>query len=100
VVGEPVQVHDMFEIVERDGATLGWASSAILLMIILFLFRSLRWMLLPILIVQVSLLWTRATLVLTGLSLSMVSSMLDSLVTIIGIATVMHLTILYRELRL
>ncbi len=99
VVGEPVQVHDMFDIVERDGAVLGWASSGILLVIILFLFRSLRWMLLPIVIVRVSLLWTRAVLVLSGIRLSMVSSMLDSLVTIIGIATVMHITITYRTYR-
>ncbi|WP_237228045.1 efflux RND transporter permease subunit [Rubinisphaera sp. JC750] len=99
VVGEPVQVHDMFEIVERDGALLGWASSGILLCIILFLFRSLRWMILPILIVRVSLLWTRAALVLSGIRLSMVSSMLDSLVTIIGIATMMHITVTYRAYR-
>ncbi len=99
VVGEAVQVHDMFRIVERDGAVLGIASSAVLLLVIFLLFRSLRWMILPLLVVHVALVWTRAFLVLSGLQLSMVSSMLNSLVTIIGIATVMHITVNFRELR-
>ncbi len=99
VVGEAVQVHDMFRIVERDGTVLGIASSAVLLLVIFILFRSLRWMILPLLVVHVALIWTRAFLVLSGLQLSMVSSMLNSLVTIIGIATVMHITVNFRELR-
>lgn len=99
VVGEPIQVHEMFRYVEEDGGTLGAASTGLLMIVIIVLFRSLRWMLLPIIVVQVSLLWTRAVLVLSGLQLSMVSSMLNSLVTIIGIATVMHVTVRYRDKR-
>ncbi len=97
VVGEPIQVHEMFRYVEQDGATLGWASSALLLLVILVLFRSLRWMVLPLLVVQVTLVWTKAIFVLSHLHLSMVSSMLNSLVTIIGIATVMHVIVRFRE---
>ncbi|WP_010587402.1 efflux RND transporter permease subunit [Schlesneria paludicola] len=99
VVGEPVQVHDMFRYVEEDGATLGLASSALLMTVIFALFRSLRWMILPLLVVQVTLFWTKGLLVVSGMQLSMVSSMLNSLVTIIGIATVMHITLKYRENR-
>jgi len=97
VLGEPVQVHDMFRYVEQDGATLGIASTGLLLLVILVLFRSVRWMLLPLAIVQTALLGTKAILVLSGTPLSMVSTMLDSLTTIIGIATVMHLTLVYRK---
>jgi len=97
VVGEPMQVHEMFRYVEQDGATLGWASSGLLLLVILVLFRSLRWMVLPLLVVQVTLLWTKAVFVVSHMQLSMVSSMLNSLVTIIGIATVMHVTVRFRE---
>ncbi|HTI50495.1 MAG TPA: MMPL family transporter, partial [Planctomycetaceae bacterium] len=43
VVGEPVQVHDMFRYVQQDGAVLGWASTALLVVVILVLFRNLRW---------------------------------------------------------
>lgn len=99
VVGEPVQVHDMFRYVEEDGATLGWASALLLMLVIFILFRSIRWMILPLIIVQVSLIWTKGLLVLSGMQLSMVSSMLNSLVTIIGIATVMHVTLRFREHR-
>lgn len=99
VVGEPVQVHDMFRYVEEDGATLGWASALLLMLVIFILFRSIRWMILPLVIVQVSLIWTKGLLVLSGMQLSMVSSMLNSLVTIIGIATVMHVTLRFREHR-
>jgi uncharacterized protein len=99
VAGEPVQVNDMFRYVRQDGALLGWATSGMLIVTILVLFRSLRWMLLPLLIVHAALIWTKAILVLSGMKLSMVSSILTSLITIIGIATVTHVTVRFRELR-
>ncbi len=97
IVGEPIQVHEMFRYVEEDGETLGWASTGLLLLVIFILFRSVRWMILPLLVVQVALLWTKAILVLSHLQLSMVSSMLNSLITIIGISTVMHVIVRFRE---
>ncbi len=100
VVGEPIQVHEMFRNVEDDGRTLGVASTGLLMVVIFVLFRSLRWMLLPLIVVEVTLIWTKGLLVATGMQLSMVSSMLHSLVTIIGIATTMHVTVRFREYRL
>jgi predicted RND superfamily exporter protein len=50
-------------------------------------------------VVQVTLVWTKAILVLWGIPLTMVSSILESLVTIIGVATVMHISLVYCELR-
>jgi predicted RND superfamily exporter protein len=99
VAGESIQVNDMFRYVERDGRVLGLASSFLLMLVILVFFRSLRWVLLPLLIIQIVLLWTYGSLELTGMRLSMVSSMIRSLVTIITIATVMHVTVNYREYR-
>jgi len=99
VAGEPVQVNDMFRYVRQDGALLGWATSGMLILTILVMFRSLRWMILPLLIVHAALIWTKAILVLTGMKLSMVSSILTSLITIIGIATVTHVTVRFRDLR-
>lgn len=99
VVGEPLQIQDMFRYVEEDGAVLGWASTALLVGIILLIFRSLRWVVLPMLIVHVTLIWTKAILVASGMQLSMVSSMLNSLVSIIGIATCMHITVRFQEHR-
>jgi predicted RND superfamily exporter protein len=99
VVGEAVQLNDMFRYVEDDSATLGWWTSALLIIVILAIFRSLRWVALPLLVVHITIVWTRASLALSGLRLSMVSSMLNSLVTIIVIAVVTHVTVTFREER-
>ncbi len=99
VVGEPVQVHDMFRYVEEDSRLLGWVSFGLLMLVILALFHGIRWMLLPIAVVQATLVWSQAIFVHSGLSLSMVSSTLVSLVTVIGTATVIHVMYVFRELR-
>lgn len=93
VVGEPYQVQQMFDYVEKDGATLGTASLCLLLLILGLLFRSLRWVLISLFVIQMSLIGVKGSLVLCDLKLSMVSSMLQSLMTIISIATVTHLAL-------
>ena len=100
VVGEPVQIQDTFEYVRQDGRLLGVSSSLLLMLVIAVLFRRLRWVLLPLGLVWAALALTRATMTLLDLRISMVSSVLTSLVTIIGIATTMHVTVNYRERRL
>ncbi len=97
VVGEPVQIHDMFRYVEEDGRTLFVVSLALLAGVLLVLLRRLRWVLLPLLVVVISITWTEAVLVLTRMRLSMVSSMLNSLMTIIGVQTVTYLALYFRE---
>jgi predicted RND superfamily exporter protein len=99
VAGEPVQVHDMFRYVQEDGKLLFTVSLGLLACVIIVFFRSVRWVILPLLVVLAAIVWTEAVLVLSGIRLSMVSSMLNSLVTIIGIATVTHVTVRYRECR-
>ena len=99
VAGEPVQVQDMFLYVEQDSRILGITSTSLLMLIIMLMFRSLRWMILPLLVVQPALLWTKGLLAMTGMRLSMVSSMLTSLTTICGVAAVMHIAVEYRETR-
>lgn len=99
VVGEPVQVHDMFRYVEEDGDVLFKVSLLLLAIVLLLLFRRLRWVILPLLVVICSILWTEAVLVVGQFQLSMVSSMLNSLVTIIGIATVAHVAVHFQELQ-
>lgn len=100
VVGEPVQIHDMFRYVEEDGRVLFHVSLVLLAGVLMLLFRSLRWVLLPLIIVVLAIRFTEALLVLSGTKLSMVSSMLNSLVTIIGVATATHIAVRFREKRL
>jgi predicted RND superfamily exporter protein len=99
IAGEPVQVQDMFLSVEQDSLLLGVTSSILLMLVIVGMFRSLRWMVLPLLVVQPALMWTKGLLASTGIKLSMVSSMLSSLTTIIGVATVMHVAVEFRSAR-
>ncbi|MBW3539692.1 MAG: MMPL family transporter [Planctomycetes bacterium] len=96
VVGEPVQVHDMFRYVDEDGETLFRWSLVLLSAVMVVLFRNPRWVALPLLVVLATVVWTKAILVVSGARLSMVSSMLNSLVTIIGVATVTHVIVQYR----
>lgn len=99
LAGGPVLVNDVYEHLELDGRTLGIACSLVLALVIAVLFRNLRWILLPLAVVQLTLVWTKALLVIGGLRLSMVSSPLVALVTVIGTATVVHVAIRFREER-
>lgn len=100
LAGEPVMVSDGLRYVEEDGQRLGTWSTILLSVVILLCFRSLRWVVIPLLVVQLTLLLTKAALVLSGLRLSLVSSMLVAIVTVVGIATVVHLIVRFREGRL
>jgi predicted RND superfamily exporter protein len=97
VVGEPVQIHDMFRYVEEDGRVLFQFSLALLACVLFLLFRTLRWVVLPLVVVILTIRWTEALLVAADFRLSMVSSMMNSLVTIIGVATTTHLAMRFRE---
>ena len=99
VAGEPVQVFDMFQMVEEDGQILFLVSLSILSLVLLMMFQGFRWVLAPVGLVLGSVVVTRATLSVIGAELSMVSSMLNSLVTVIGIATCMHVIVHYRDIR-
>lgn len=98
VVGEPTLVLDMFRYAQEDGRFMGWAASALLAGVILFFLRDFRSILLPLIIVQMTIFWTKAALWGTHLQLTMVSSVLDSLVTIIGVSTVVYLSFYFQDL--
>jgi len=100
IAGEPVMIADGFRSVEEDGWRLGWATNLLLAVVILAFFRSIRWVVLPIAVVQFAVLLTKAALAWSDLPLTMVSSMLTAIVTVIGIASVVHVTVRFREGRL
>ncbi len=99
IAGEPVMVIDGFRYVEQDGRRLGRSTTVLLAIAIVLFFRSLRWVVIPIAVVQLSLILTRATLTWSGIRLSMVSSMLTAIVTVVGVATVVHVIIRFRQAR-
>ena len=97
LAGEPVMVVDGFRYLEEDGQRLGFWSTVCLSITIWLCFRSLRWVVIPIAVVQFTLLLTKALMVWIDLRLTMVSSMLTALVTVIGIATIVHVIVRNRE---
>lgn len=99
LTGEPVMVVDGFRFLEGDGRLLGGVSTVLLMLTIVVCFRSLRWVVVPMAVVGSTLVWTEAALVASHLHLSMVSSMLWAIVTVIGVATVLHLVVSFREYR-
>ena len=88
-----------FALLEEDGARLATWTLLLLGVTILLFFHSLRWLVVPLAVVEWSLVVTQALLVVTGFQLSMVSSMLAAIVTVVGVATVMHLIVHVRERR-
>lgn len=99
IAGEPVMVAEGFRYLKQDGRRLGWLTRILLGLVIIICFASVRWVLIPLAIVQLAILLTRATLVGLDLRLSMVSSMLTAIITVIGIATVIHVVIRFRQAR-
>jgi predicted RND superfamily exporter protein len=99
LAGEPVMIADGFAMLEQDGRRLGIWTMVLLGATILIFFRSLRWLVIPLAVVEWSLIVTQAGLAISGLALSMVSSLLTAIVTVVGVATVMHLIVHVREWR-
>ena len=99
IVGEPVMVVDGFRLLDADGRRLGRVSLVLLVAVIVLLFRSLRWVIVPLAVVLVSIIVTEGIIAYSHWRLTIVSSMLSSIITIIAIATVIHLIVHFRELR-
>lgn len=99
VTGEPVMVTDGFEMVQRDGWRLGVVSTTLVAAALLMVFRSIRWTLIPLVVVIWSVVVTQAVLVVSRLEMTMVSSMLTAIITVVGVATSMHLLLGYQRAR-
>ncbi len=99
VTGEPVLVEDGFRFLRRDAKLLDRRCLGLMALVILVCFRSLRWFLIPVAIIQLSMWMTLALLGIMGWRLTMVSSMLSAILAVISVATVVHIIVRYRESR-
>ncbi|MCA9126184.1 MAG: MMPL family transporter [Planctomycetales bacterium] len=99
LTGEPVLVSEGFNLIQRDGRRLGVISFCLTVIVLLLCFRSIRWTLIPLSVVVWSLMATQASLAWLGQNLTMVSSTLTAIVTVIGVATTMHLLLKFHQLR-
>jgi hypothetical protein len=99
VAGEPAMLRDGFAMLEWDGTVLAWASVALTGGVLLFFFRSLRWVVVPMGVVLAALWITRGVLAVAGSQLTMVSTMLSAMITVVAIATVTHVIVEFRRQR-
>lgn len=90
LVGEPVLVHQGFALVERDGAKLVRWTLILLSVVLVISLRDLRFVLLSLAVIIGSSILTRATLVWLGLQLSLVSTILTAVITVVAVASVLH----------
>lgn len=99
LIGEPVMVVDGFRFVAEDGWRLTWWSTGLLALVIGLCFRSVRWMAIPLILVQAVLILVQSLVGLLGFHQTMVSSMLSAIVTVVGVAALMHFIVRFGELR-
>lgn len=96
--GVPMVAADMITFVKRDLALFG-STVVLLMMALLFtFFRRIRWMLLPMLISGLTILFTAAFLGYFNKSVTVISANFVSLLGIICISFSIHLIVRYREL--
>lgn len=99
VAGEPVMLRDGFAMLKRDGNLLGTTAGLLAGLVLLASFRSIRWLIVPLAVVLLALWSTRGILAVAGLRLTMVSTMLSAMVTVVAIATTVHVIIGFRRHR-
>ena len=97
LVGESVMVTDGFRMVQEDGRRLGRVATIALSLVVLVLFRSLRWTLIPVALVQCSLVASEAIVAMLHIQVTIVGSMSTSIITVIAVSTIVHLIVRIRK---
>jgi len=96
--GVPMIVSDMMGFIRHDLLTFGFAVLAILALMLLFVFRKLQWVLLPLLTAAATAIITTGFLGMVGWPVTVVSSNFLALVLIFSLSLTIHLIVRYREL--
>lgn len=99
MVGEPVLLRDAFDLIQADGQRLAISTVALLSLVILLLVRDYRVVLVAVLALAWAVLATRGAMVLLGIPLTLVSSILTAIVTVIVVASLLHVAIMIRSTR-
>ncbi|MCA9139293.1 MAG: MMPL family transporter [Planctomycetales bacterium] len=99
LVGEPVLVDEAFALVRRDGARLAVVTVALLSLVVTLALFDLRLVVLLALVIGWSVVITKATMYLAGISLSLIASILTAIVTVVAVTAVLHLGVRYHSRR-
>ncbi len=97
IAGESVMLRDGFAMLRRDGNVLGITAGLLASTVLLILFQSIRWLFAPLAVVVLALWSTRGLLATAGQKLTMVSTMLSAMITVVAIATTVHIIVEFRR---
>lgn len=97
LVGEPILVHDGFELIKQDGNQLAVTTVILLSMVVFLSLLDLRFVVLSMLLILWSTVLTQACMVWIGSSLSLVSTILTAIITVISVTAVLHLGVRFRN---
>ncbi|MEZ6089276.1 MAG: MMPL family transporter [Pirellulaceae bacterium] len=99
LVGEPVLISEGFSLAEADGQRLGMTTIVLLSTVMLVAFRSFRWVIAQSLVIWCSVVCTETMIQWFGLQLTLVSSMLTAVITVIAVASIVHIAVTHRDMK-
>lgn len=98
IIGEPILIQNGFTTIEEDGLRLATLTIGLLSIVVIVSLGSMRFVVLTGILIGWSVVVTRAIMVWSGVNLSLISSILTAIVTVIAVATILHLGIRFRAL--
>jgi uncharacterized protein len=96
--GVHVLAYQLIKIITNDLVVFGSAMAIGICVMLLLLFRALRWMLIPVVCCSISVLTTIGLFAMLGIKATVISSNFIALQLILTLAIVIHLIVQYREL--
>lgn len=97
--GANLLADQLISIIKSDLLLFGSVISAVVCLILFFLFRKLRWVILPMVCCAVSVIFTLGLLGMLGLKVTVISANVIALQIILTLALVVHLIVRYQELQ-
>ncbi len=98
IIGEPVLIAHGFTLIENDGLRLATLTIVLLSFVVALSLGSMRFVLLTGILIGWSVVVTRACMVWAEVNLSIMSSILTAIITVIAVATILHIGIRFRTL--
>lgn len=95
--GVHVIAYQLIEIISNDLVIFGAAIAVMICLVLLILFRSLRWILIPVVCCVCSVLPTIGLFALLGMKATVISANFIAMQLILTLAIVMHLIVQYRQ---
>lgn len=99
ILGPMVLIQETLQQGARDARRLLWIVAGLLALIILLVSRQIRWVITNLVIVGFAILATQATVVLANVSSAFTVAPLSAMITVLGVATLMHIQIRYQSYR-